>query len=811
MNQPSYFKNDDALIRWWDQLCTGQHVDPPSDLDPLDREMVIRLHALDDQPHAGMAFRDQLWRELMSSETGFASVDLLPGAARPRGRITAVTHESPASRKSRAKLGRALNVAGALGLVAAVLVLIFVTFGGRNNGFVPPVQVTSSANENAPAGEWLTLRGDMGRSGSTDAVGPKGDLQAKWVFKAGAALASPIKVGDRVFVTSEVGVVYSLDAATGEERWSFDTKSRAAASFNMASATSDGTSVFVGSASGDMYAFNGTDGTILWQVSLPAGVSAPAVIVDDAVIVVDVAGTLHSLGLTDGQELWSSNLGFEATQVGISYADGQVFAGTDDGKFFGVDSANGSILWTRTFGAPARTATVTGDYVLMPATDGIFRAIDARTGEDRWTVTPPDGLEIRACSVKDGIIVANIDGNSTVGLDLETGTQVWSYKHESQKGIAIGRETAYLATDDGGVIALDLASGTEVGRGIVGSEYGVGASVVEGMLYVPTFAGDLIAFETGIGTPVAPVEITPKSTGVEPTVSAATPTVQTGVSGTLLWTTEIVEGTLQWDDGVAIGLAPNGDVWVLGNPVKIYDRDGAFKETWGTMGEGPGELNWKMDVADGWWGGIAFAPDGSFWIANCGNERVDHFSADRRYLDSFGKIGSGPGDFKCPADIVIAPNGDLIVSDLVANRVQRFAADGTFIVDFGIFQSPVGLSIDANGNVLVQAGPIYVVGMDGTKIGTFGTAGPGPDEIHMAYTAEVSSDGYVVVNSGEWIQFFAEDGSPIGTVSLVDLTGDPSTVSGPIRIAGNGSLYIVLVINDTPVFGKIQLKLPSST
>ena len=46
-----------------------------------------------------------------------------------------------------------------------------------------------------------------------------------WRFTADAVIeVSPVIAGDTVIAVAPAGVVYALDAATGEERWRFDTR-----------------------------------------------------------------------------------------------------------------------------------------------------------------------------------------------------------------------------------------------------------------------------------------------------------------------------------------------------------------------------------------------------------------------------------------------------------------------------------------------------------------------------------------------------------------------------------------------------------
>ena len=71
-----------------------------------------------------------------------------------------------------------------------------------------------------------------------------------------------------------------------------------------------------------------------------------------------------------------------------------------------------------------------------------------------------------------------------------------------------------------------------------------------------------------------------------------------------------------------------GNVWVASsfdNQYWIFSADGKFLEAWGTPGKGPGQFQLttndpKPDAV----GAIAFAPDGSFYVVDNGNYRVEN-------------------------------------------------------------------------------------------------------------------------------------------------------------------------------------------
>ena len=103
----------------------------------------------------------------------------------------------------------------------------------------------------------------------------------------------------------------------------------------------------------------------------------------------------------------------------------------------------------------------------------------------------------------------------------------------------------------------------------------------------------------------------------------------------------------------------------------------------GQTGANPGELNAPR--------GIALAPDGSLFVADSKNNRIQHFSTDGTLITLWGSFadsaqGDAPGGtFNEPWDVAVSPDGTVYVSDTWNHRIQAFTSDGEFIRMWGFF------------------------------------------------------------------------------------------------------------------------------
>ena len=98
--------------------------------------------------------------------------------------------------------------------------------------------------------------------------------------------------------------------------------------------------------------------------------------------------------------------------------------------------------------------------------------------------------------------------------------------------------------------------------------------------------------------------------------------------------------------------------------------------------------------------GSALFPDGNF-LCPVGNH-LELFNTSNLFVEDLGSPGGAPGQFRSPRGIDVAPDGTIYVADAGNARVQRFGADGTFL---GEFPTPgVGIDVDHTGRPYLRFG-----------------------------------------------------------------------------------------------------------
>ncbi len=196
---------------------------------------------------------------------------------------------------------------------------------------------------------------------------------------------------------------------------------------------------------------------------------------------------------------------------------------------------------------------------------------------------------------------------------------------------------------------------------------------------------------------------------------------------------------------------------------------------------------------------IAAGLNNDLYVADSRNHRILHISSDGELLQQWGMFGdqltngNAPiGFFNEPWGVAVGPDGSVYVTDTWNHRVQKFTADGKAIKMWGQYGQPVpddpttkdsfwgprGIAVDANGHVYVaDTGNkrIVVFDADGNYITEFGTGGFDPGQFDEPVGVAVAHDGMVFVTDtwNQRIQSFtpSEDGTAFLPAAQWDVNG----------------------------------------
>jgi len=137
------------------------------------------------------------------------------------------------------------------------------------------------------------------------------------------------------------------------------------------------------------------------------------------------------------------------------------------------------------------------------------------------------------------------------------------------------------------------------------------------------------------------------------------------------------EGLLERPTGLA--LSPDGRLLVVdtvASTLLAFDPEsGAHLTTIGRSGKGADGFHYPTDVA--------VAADGTIYVADTLNFRVQVIAPDGGFLGHFGAAGDAPGYFSRPKAVAVDGDGHLYAVDALFDNVQVYGPGGKLLLAFG--------------------------------------------------------------------------------------------------------------------------------
>ena len=240
------------------------------------------------------------------------------------------------------------------------------------------------------------------------------------IFKGGAMVGAPALSGGVLYLASGAKV-YALNPLTGQPIWP---KPFEAGDRIWGSPLVQGETIYVGSLDHIVYALKAQDGSLLWQYKAGGAIASGLTLGEgglffsafDGVYALEAAtGTLR-WHLPSRSWFWSSPL----------FADGKLFAGSQEGKLYGLDAATGKPLWEPVpTGGPFYYAPALGDGVLVIGSDKVY-GVDPEKGQVLWARelgAPVAGDLV----VADGVAYVQAKNHTVFALRVKGAEVLWSF------------------------------------------------------------------------------------------------------------------------------------------------------------------------------------------------------------------------------------------------------------------------------------------------------------------------------------------------------------------------------------------------
>jgi len=307
------------------------------------------------------------------------------------------------------------------------------------------------------------------------------DWQSWWTWSSPAVVDGILYIGSS-FSPSGIynstfhpeGDVFAFNATTGTQVWDYVDPS---ASIDTSPAVANGV-VYFGASTPDGYfgALNASNGTLLWKITANDAASSPVIVNGVAYFGTydNWVGNVRAWNVTNGDQIWN------CTTITIN----------------GVSGGVGS--------SPA----VVNDVVYVGSDNHNIYALKASNGERIWNYTAEDSI-LCAPSVVNGVVYFT-DTYNVYALNATVGSRFWSYPtvpayvYESSPAVANGM--VYVGTVRGvnsatseyvgsaSVYCLDAANGAKIWNFSTGTDdIASSPAVVDGVVYVLSSYGNLYA------------------------------------------------------------------------------------------------------------------------------------------------------------------------------------------------------------------------------------------------------------------------------------------------------------------------------
>ena len=352
-------------------------------------------------------------------------------------------------------------------------------------------------------GNWTSFRGDPQLTGVADSELPE-NPQLLWTFQAGDMIESTAAVVDGTFYIGALdGVLYAIDAQTGEKQWTYQTNSSIKASL----AIHDGVAYF-GDGDGVFHAVDINTHEMKWQFRTEGEIISSANFADDRVLFGSYDGFLYCLNREDGKLIWKFETeGYVHGTPGVwtqitsnsGKAENFVIVTGCDSYLRVININDGTQTQQVNLGAyVGASAAISQDHVYCGTYGTEILSVGLDTGEIKWRYRHPKRrlpFFASAALTEESVIIGGRD-KMVHALSLETGESLWTYTAKSRiesSAVIVGTRV-FLGTTRGLFIALDITSGKSVWEFATGSSIVASPSVSDGRIYIGTEDGILYCF-----------------------------------------------------------------------------------------------------------------------------------------------------------------------------------------------------------------------------------------------------------------------------------------------------------------------------
>lgn len=213
----------------------------------------------------------------------------------------------------------------------------------------------------------------------------------------------------------------------------------------------------------------------------------------------------------------------------------------------------------------------------------------------------------------------------------------------------------------------------------------------------------------------------------------------------------------------ALAFGPDGSLFIVdskNNRIEKRNAQGMMTLRFGKDGNGEGQLHEPC--------GIAVGADGMVYVAdtffsmdpNHGLPwgRIEKFSSDGMFAGAWGKVPVAPNDLFGPRAVAIDSKGNLYMSDTGNHRVVKYSSGGSFLKAWGKKGKAVGEFIEPFGITCDKNDRVYVADRMNFRIQIFDSEGKALSQFKVNgwEESQINQEPYLAVDNKKGVIFVSD-------------------------------------------------------
>jgi len=239
----------------------------------------------------------------------------------------------------------------------------------------------------------------------------------------------------------------------------------------------------------------------LWTAKIGVGAGTHPIVADGKLFIGAWDRKFYCFDAADGNQLWNYTTD-GMVYANSAYADGRVYLGSTDNNLYCWNATTGALIWNYTMTDWAGAPTVVDGRVYCGSDNYNTYCFDAVTGALIWNYTT-GGMVVSAPAVAyDRVYVGCVEDHNIYCFDAATGAKIWNYTTDgeawSTPAVADGR--VYVGSDDNKTYCLDADTGEKIWNYTTSAKINLcSPAVAYGKVYIGSYDDTVYCLDADTG------------------------------------------------------------------------------------------------------------------------------------------------------------------------------------------------------------------------------------------------------------------------------------------------------------------------